>query len=113
MNPQMETLIMLQDLDLMIKEMSDKKTANQMNRIGFKLNAMGNLEQARKELAGNIDLDLLATYRRLMGRYQRAIVPAKKNTCLGCFLKQPTKFSGEDSAMVHNCSNCKRFIYFI
>ena len=112
MNPQLETLIMLQDLDLMIKEMSDQKTASQMSRIGFEVNAVDNLAEARAEIAAKIDAEHLAVYERLMQRYQRAIVPVRNSICLACFLKQPTKYSVSDEKILR-CLHCNRFIYFI
>lgn len=112
MNAQLESLIMLQDVDLMIREMSDKKTASQMSRIGFEVDAIDNLQEARRELAAKIKPDTLAIYDRLMQRYQRAIVPVRNNTCLACFLKQPTKYSAADEA-IRWCNHCKRFLYFI
>jgi len=112
MNPQLETLIMLQDLDLMIQEVSDQKTASQMTRIGFELNAVESLTAAREELARKINPELLAVYARLMERYQRAIVPVRNNVCLACFLKQPTKYSPTD-AKIRWCNHCNRFLYYI
>lgn len=112
MNPQLETLIMLQDLDLMIKEMSDQKTANQMSRIGFEVNPVECLKEARAELARKINADHLTTYERLMNRYARAIVPVRNSVCLACFLKQPTKYNAADP-ILRLCSQCNRFLYFI
>jgi len=111
-NPQLESLIMLQDLDLMIKEMGDQKTANQMKGIGFELNPVESLREAREDLARKIEPDHLAAYSRLMERYQRAVVPVKGNVCLACFLKQPTKYSVADNKL-RCCNNCNRFLYFI
>lgn len=112
MNPQLEALIMLQDLDLMIQEMSDQKTASQLSRIGFEVNAVDSLQEARMELADKIKPELLSAYARLMERYQRAIVPVRNQTCLACFLKQPTKYSATDDA-IRWCNNCNRFLYYI
>ena len=112
MNPQLESLIMLQDLDLMIKEVSDQKTASQMSRIGFEVNAVNNLHEARQDLARKIEPNLLSSYGRLMEKYQRAIVPVRNNVCLGCFLKQPTKYSATDEK-IRWCNHCNRFLYFI
>ncbi len=112
MNPQLEILIMLQDVDLMIREVSDLKTARQMSRIGFEIDEMDNLRDAREELARKVEPDLLTTYQRLMEKYQRAIVPVRNNVCLACFLKQPTKYSVTDEA-IRWCSHCKRILYFI
>lgn len=112
MNPQLETLIMLQDLDLMIREMSDQATAKQMSRIGFAIDAVDSLVQAREDLARKINPDLLASYRRLMERGPRAIVPVRNNVCLACFIKQPTRYSGGEEKLLL-CHNCNRFLYFI
>ena len=112
MNSQLETLIMLQDLDLMIREMSDQTTATQMSRIGFEVDAVDNLHDARHDLSRKIDPDLLATYSRLMEKHQRAVVPVRNNVCLGCFLKQPTKYNASDEKL-RWCNHCNRFLYFI
>ena len=112
MNSQLETLIMLQDLDLMLKEMSDQKTASQMSRLGFEVNPVESLKEARAELAQKINLDHLTTYERLMNRYGRAIVPVRNSVCLACFLKQPTKYNAADP-ILRLCSQCNRFLYFI
>ena len=112
MNPQLESLIMLQDLDLMIHEMSDTKTASQMTRIGFELNHVQDLREARDDLTKKIEPDLLAVYDRLMKRHQRAIVPVRNNVCLACFIKQPTKYIAGDPT-IRWCNNCNRFLYFI
>jgi len=112
MNPQIETLIMLQDLDLMIREVSDQKTASKMSAIGFEVDKIDNLQRAREELARKVDKELLGSYDRLMKRYDRAIAPLRDSVCLGCFLKQPTRYSGSQDA-VRTCGHCKRFLYFI
>ena len=112
MNPQLETLILLQDLDLMIREMSDKTTAKQMTRIGFEIEAVDSLIQAREDLARKVNPELLASYGRLMERGSRAVVPVRKGVCLACFIKLPTRYSGGDEKLLL-CHNCHRFLYFI
>ena len=112
MNPQLEQLILLQDVDLMIREITDKKTASKMTRIGFEVDAVDNLQKARDDLAKKINADLLASYDRLMGRYPRAISPVRKSICLACFMKQPTRYSSADDT-IRFCSHCNRFLYFI
>ncbi|HET9481796.1 MAG TPA: hypothetical protein VFP98_08580 [Candidatus Polarisedimenticolia bacterium] len=112
MNAQLESLIMLQDVDLMIKELGDHQTATHMTRIGFELEAVDNLGKARAELARKVDSQLLTIYERLMQRYPRAIVPVRNNVCLACFVKLPTKYSSGDDK-IHTCNHCNRFLYFI
>jgi len=111
-NSQLEALIMLQDIDLMIQEMTDLKTADQMSRIGFDVNEVGKLREARAEVARKIEPDLVTVYQRLMQRYPRAIVPVRNQVCLACFVKQPTKDLPTDEK-IRTCQRCNRFLYYI
>ena len=113
MNPLLEQVIILQDLDLMIREISDKKTAKQMKKIGFAIDGAGQLQSARDEIAAAMGKETLSTYDRLMKRYPRAVVPVKKGICLACFIKQPTQFSSADHDKVRLCHQCKRILYSI
>ena len=72
---------MLQDLDMMIREVDDVK------ELGFDVPSVNKLDEAREELKTQIGKPLHATYERLRGRYKRAIVPVKDDTCLGCFIR--------------------------
>ena len=51
----LEQVIILQDLDLMIREMSDQKTADELRKIGFALDEAGRLKEAREEMAAKLD----------------------------------------------------------
>ena len=113
MNPQLELLIMLQDLDLMISDLSDGSTATQEKELGFNLEQQDTLRQAREDLAGKVDKELLAHYGKLHVRYKRAVVPVKNNVCLACFLKQPTQYSTEQMEEIRTCENCSRILYLL
>lgn len=112
MNSQLEALIILQDIDLMIREMSDKATASQMSQIGFDVNAVDRLREARDDLIRKVEPDLFASYQRLMQRYPRAVVPVRNQVCLACFVKQPTKDLPTDQT-IRCCQRCNRFLYYI
>lgn len=112
MNAQLEALIVLQDIDLMIQEMSDKATASQMSQIGFDVNAVDRLREARDDVIRKLKPDLVASYQRLMQRYARAVVPVRNQVCLACFVKQPTKDLPTDHT-IRNCQRCNRFLYYI
>lgn len=113
MNPQLEQLIMLQDLDLMISELNDTNSASQEMELGFNLEQQDTLRKAREDLAERVDTTLLAHYNRLHERYKRAVVPVRNNTCLACFLKQPTQYSTEQMDEVRTCENCSRILYLL
>lgn len=109
MNKELELLIALQDLDMMIEEISE------VERLGFNAKGEENLMQAREELRARIPKPLLYSYDKLKKRYKRAIVPVKDDTCLGCFIKIPTSISasGRGDKEVHFCEGCGRILYWI
>ena len=113
MTSRLEQIIILQDLDLMIREMSDQKTTSRLREIGFELDEVAALAHAREEFAAKVDRDLLASYDRLMRRYPRAVAPVKSGVCLACFIKQPTQLSVADLEKVRFCEQCKRILYAI
>lgn len=113
MSSRLEQIIILQDLDLMIREMGDQKTASQLRKIGFEFDEVATLQEAREEIASKVDRDLLTTYERLMKRYPRAVAPVRSGICLACFIKQPTQLSAADLEKVRFCEQCKRILYAI
>lgn len=113
MTSRLEQIIILQDLDLMMREMSDQATTSQLRKIGFELDEVATLRQTRDEIAAKIDRDLLNTYDRLMKRYPRAVAPVRGGVCLACFIKQPTQLSASDLEKVRFCEQCKRILYAI
>ncbi len=106
----MDLLVALQDLDMMIEEISELK------RIGFSAEHEEDLKKAREELSAKIKKPLLYSYEKLKKRYKRAIVPVKDdNTCLGCFIRLPTSIStiGRTDAEVIYCEGCGRILYWL
>ena len=107
---ELELLVALQDLDMMIEEISEVK------RLGFSAEREEELTNAREELASKISKPLLYSYEKLKIRYKRAIVPVKEdNTCLGCFVKLPTSMSsiGRTDTSVIYCESCGRILYWL
>jgi len=106
----LELIVALQDLDMMIEEISEVK------RLGFSAEREQELTNARDELASKISKPLLYSYEKLKKRYKRAIVPVKEdNTCLGCFIKLPTSISaiGRTDTSVFYCEGCGRILYWL
>jgi predicted nucleic acid-binding Zn-ribbon protein len=101
--------VALQDLDIMIKEISEVK------ELGFEVQGKDKLEEARAELVNKIDKPMLSNYERLKSKYKRAIVPVKGDTCLGCFMRLPTSLSarGRDDSSVIYCEGCGRILYWL
>ena len=106
----LDLLVTLQDLDMMIDEISEVK------RLGFDADGEDNIAKAREELISRISKPLLYSYEKLKKHYKRAIVPVKEdNTCLGCFIKLPTSISakGRTDEKVIYCEGCGRILYWL
>ena len=113
MDDQLKLLVALQDLDLMIKEAKDSETSTELKDMGFKLDGLSALQQARENLAKRIKPQLLVRYERVAKNYERAIVPVTGNLCLGCFVTLPTSYSSlHTKDTILTCENCGRILYF-
>jgi predicted nucleic acid-binding Zn-ribbon protein len=113
MDPQLEAVIILQDLDLMIAEASDSKASQQLSQLGFSVEHVERLQAARAEVVKKLNRELMRHYDRLSKRYSHRVVPVQGNICLGCFMAQPTQFSDETNESVRNCQSCNRILYSI
>jgi len=110
---QAKLLVALQDLDLMIKEMAEGETSSELKGMGFKLDGVAALRQARDNLASRVKPQLLNRYERVSKNYDRAVVPVTGELCLACFAKIPTSFrSLSEKANILTCESCGRILYF-
>ena len=109
MDNEIESLVTLQDIDLMIEE------ANEVEKLGFAITGGSELAKARAELASRIKKPILFRYERLRAKLKRAIVPVKNDICLGCFLRQPTSIGakGREESELFTCENCGRILYWL
>jgi predicted nucleic acid-binding Zn-ribbon protein len=105
------TLVLLQDLDLMIRDASDPEQAEEVSRMGFKVEGLETLKKAREELASSVEPRILRLYQVAAGRYAgRAVVPVKERVCLGCWAMQPTGFEAHLDRLA-TCQSCGRILY--
>lgn len=110
---QAKLLVALQDLDLMIKEAKDGVTSSELKGMGFHLDGLAQLQQARENLAKRVKPQLLNRYERVSKTYERPVVPVTGDLCLGCFARIPTSFrSLYEKANIMTCENCGRILYF-
>jgi predicted nucleic acid-binding Zn-ribbon protein len=109
---QAKLLVALQDLDHMIKEVQDAKTAAELKDMGFQMDNIDELKNARDKITAQIRPQLLNRYERVSGSYERTVVPVVNELCTGCFAKVPTSFRYEKHAVM-TCESCGRILYFI
>jgi len=104
-------LVLLQDLDLLLREATDPKQAEEAARMGFKNEGVDGLRSAREQLAASLEVRVLRQYEAASKRYSgRAIVPLKNRTCLGCSGVLPTGAS-MDPHRILTCQSCGRILY--
>jgi len=110
----LKDLIVLQDLDQMIADATDKEYAKSQKKMGFKMNGLDRLHETRDGLAAKIDHKFLKVYERVFKRYRQAIVPVKGGVCLGCFGKLPTETAcrGQED-LIKTCESCGRILYWV
>lgn len=106
---QLKLLVALQDLDTMIREISQEE------EMGFQTNSIEKLRKAREELKLKLKPIVMRTYERLAHKYKMVVVPVKDGTCLGCFIKLPVSVAakGKEELSIINCENCGRFLYWL
>ncbi len=113
MNPQLQLLVALQDLEQMIKDSEDMEQAEQLEGMGFKADGLEGLKKAQADLESKLDPRHKNYYRRLAGRFGYAVVPVVRNLCTGCFANIPTSFvSVTHENKVLKCENCGRILYW-
>jgi uncharacterized protein len=113
MNDQLEALILIQDIDLMLREVRDPEIAGHETRLGFAFDDVTGLVRDRERLAKRLDERLLQTYERMSRRFARVVVPVERSICQGCKISLPTSTASRSSnaATLENCENCGRILY--
>jgi predicted nucleic acid-binding Zn-ribbon protein len=113
MNPQLQLLVALQDLEQMIREAEDAEAVKKLEKMGFNLDGLDDLKKARADLEGKLDPRHRNYYRRLTQRFGHAVVPVIGNLCMGCFANIPASFVSvtHENKILH-CENCGRILYW-
>jgi len=111
MNPQLQMLVILQNLDDMLGEVETHGA--ELKGLGFKHEGIDKLKADREELCGTIDPRYLSMYLRLTEKHDQAVVPVRKNLCTGCFANIPSSFVSKTNVnLVQKCESCGRILYW-
>jgi predicted nucleic acid-binding Zn-ribbon protein len=107
-------LVLLHDLDLLLREIQDSEARLRLKRLGFAVDHTALLERARARLAGTVDRRWMTLYDRARHRYGRGVVSVRSRVCLGCFVTLPTSAQprpGEPHELTV-CESCGRILYW-
>ncbi len=111
MNPQLQMLVLLQNMDAMLGEV--ELHGAELEALGFKHEGLDKLKDDREKLMGKIDPRHLSMYKRLTTKHDQAVVPVRKNLCTGCFANIPSSFVSKTNVnLVQKCESCGRILYW-
>lgn len=113
MNPQLQVLVALQDLEQMIRDAEDQEKAHELKEMGFDLGGLEDLKKAQANLEAKLEPRHRGYYRRLTQRFGHAVVPVIDNLCMGCFASIPSSFTSvTHENQILKCENCGRILYW-
>jgi predicted nucleic acid-binding Zn-ribbon protein len=115
MNTELELLIKLHDLDIMIRDATEERYANEERDMGFVLRNLTSLQQAHDKLREQVSPETLRHYDRLFAKYGRSIAPVNDGVCYGCFMQLPTLFVQESKQNegLEVCPKCRKYLYWL
>ena len=117
MDPDLTTLLEIQDLKSQLKELSDPTAAGlQAEHFNVDLGEMARaLETKIAELVNRLEPKVRRRYERTAASLERVVVPVIGGVCYGCFVSIATAKAGEEepNRELRTCESCGRFIYVV
>ena len=107
-----DSVLLLQDLDLMLAELSDAKSLQRLRKLGFGAPERTTLVRARAKVLGQVEGRWLKLYERAASRFGRAVAIVRDRVCLGCFITLPTSASPAAGEVLTLCESCGRILYW-
>lgn len=117
MDPQLEILLEMQDLESQRKALEEESFREVESEV-FEMpveEAQEKIDRKIEELAERLDEEVRARYRRLHKRHTRTVVPVVDGICYGCFMAVPTSWASDAARNeeLDVCDNCGRFLYHL
>ena len=115
MNPVLQKLVMLQDLDYMIDEVKSKDAKKVQKKLGLTIKGEEKLHEAKDSLEKEVPPDVLTKYHKLMERFSRAVAPVVDNSCMNCYVMVPKRLTVKTvgNRELRTCERCGMFLYWI
>ena len=117
MDPDLTTLLEIQDLKSQLKELSDPTAAGlQAEHFNVDLAEMAKALEAKiAELVGRLEPRIRRRYERTAASLERVVVPVIGGVCYGCFVSIATATGGlaGPNEALKTCEGCGRFIYIL
>jgi hypothetical protein len=110
MTTQLPTLLMLQEVDALLRDLVDPAWREKEKALGFSLGSATKLRSERARLALTLSPELLRRYEQVRTRHPRAVAPVRRGTCLGCFTVRPA-FTATQGDRLEVCERCGRILF--
>jgi hypothetical protein len=106
------SLIEVQDLDLLLREIAAEGHATRLRKLGLPLPAGEAVQRHRARTLAGLDRRWVHHYERAVQRYGRAVVPVRGRVCQGCYVTLPTAVTPGDGQPLTLCGSCGRILYW-
>jgi len=111
MKKQLKDLVALQELDALLGELEEAAAREREEALGFALGETDRLRAERARLAAGLRPEILARYETVRHRHARAVVPASRGVCMGCFTRRPTAMATSHAGGLETCERCGRILF--
>jgi len=111
MNPQVQLLVSIQNLELMLKDMEDETKAKELADMGLPVDPE-KIKQDIEQQLEQVEPRHRRYYMRLKQRFPNPVVSVWDGHCTGCFANVPTSFSSATNLnKVMQCEACGRILF--
>lgn len=104
MTSQVQSLLLLQEVDALLQDLADASMRAKEKALGFPIGSTTRLHAERARIAQGLSPEVLQRYDQVRRRHARAVAPVRRGVCLGCFTVRPTK----SAALRHGLDTCER-----
>jgi hypothetical protein len=105
-------LIQVQELDLLLEEMTSSPSRSRLQKLGFDLADDRTLARLRAKSFTAIDRRWQRLYERAQSRYGRGVVSVRERVCQGCRITLPTSAAPGPGESLTLCESCGRILYW-
>jgi predicted nucleic acid-binding Zn-ribbon protein len=106
------SIVLLSDLDLLIREAQDPRARARLRKFGFEIDGLPRLLAVRARLAETTDPRWVHVYERVRQRYGRGVAAVRERVCSGCFVTLPTIARPREADSLQICESCGRLLYW-
>jgi hypothetical protein len=110
MTDSVDDLLILQELDAMIRDFENPSIRMHEEGMGFGLRATTELHRERSEVVKKLSPEAVFRYDLARRRHVQPVAPSRDGVCLGCHTVRPTAMSSR-AERLDVCERCGRLLF--